>query len=46
MLGTTNESYQQMNEILTQIGVILAIPRNQPINRPIIHEIPIKEQPI
>lgn len=44
MLRSTNESYQQMNGILTRIGDILAIPRNQPTNRPIIHEISINEQ--
>ena len=41
MLRTTNESYQQMNVILTRIWDVLAIPRNQYANRPIIQEIPI-----
>ena len=43
MLRTTNESYQQMNEILTRMGDVLAISRNQPVNRSIIKEIPINE---
>ena len=41
MLGTTNESYQQMNEILTRIGDVLAIPRYQHANRQKIQKIPI-----
>ena len=41
MLRTTNESYHQMNGILTWIGDALAIPRNQPGNRHVIQEIPI-----
>ena len=33
MVRMTNESYQQMNAILTRIGNSLAIPRNQLGNR-------------
>jgi len=46
MLRPTNESYQQMNGILTRIGDALAIPRNQHGNRHVIKEIPIQEGPI
>ena len=42
-LKTTNESYQKMNGILTQIGDALAIPRHQLGNRHIIQEIPMQE---
>ena len=45
-MRTTNESYQQMNGILTRIGDALAIPRNQPRDRHIIQEIPVQERPI
>ena len=44
MLRTTNESYQQMNGILTQIGDALVIPTNQPENRHIIQEILMQER--
>ena len=42
-MKTTNESYQKMNGILTQIGDALAIPRHQLGNRHIIQEIPMQE---
>ena len=45
MVRMTNESYQQMNAILTRIGNSLAIPRNQLGNRHIIQEIPVQERP-
>ena len=43
LLRTTNESYQEMNGILTRVGDALAIPRNQPGDRHIIQEIPLQE---
>ena len=44
MLRTTNESYQQMNGILTRIGDALVIPRNQPGNRHIILKMKLMSQ--
>jgi len=44
MLRTTNESYQQMNDILTRIGDALFIPRNQPGNRHIILKMKLMSQ--
>ena len=45
-LKTTNDSYQQMNGILTQTGDTLAIPRNEPGNKHAIQEILVQEEPI
>ena len=46
LFRTTNESYQQMNGILTRIGDTLAIPRKQLGNKHIIEKMPVQERPV